>query len=124
MEEELARMDEMIQCCQMSKRFIATGDYREWKKYVQDVVCKYIVNSCKQKELGVARTRYLMSELVGTVYEIIGRKRGMYDPKAFVEKHIRHFSHSGKLSLPILPNKAVEEAKKLDLSGHAEKHKY
>lgn len=123
-EEELARMDEMIQCCQMSKRFIATGDYREWNKYVQDVLCPYIVLSCEQKELGVARTRYLMSELVGTVYEIIGRKRGMYDPKAFVEKHIRHFSHSGKLSLPILPNKAVEEAKKLDLSGLAEKYKF
>ena len=123
-EEELARMDEITQCCQMSKRFIATGDYREWNKYVQDVLCPYIVLSCEQKELGVARTRYLMSELVGTVYEIIGRKRGMYDPKAFVEKHIRHFSHSGKLSLPILPNKAVEEAKKLDLSGLAEKYKF
>lgn len=123
-EEELARMDEMIQCCQMSKRFIATGDYREWNKYVQDVLYPYIVLSCRQKELGVARTRYLMSELIGTVFEIIGRKRGMYDPKAFVEKHIRHFSRSGKLSLPILPNKAVEEAKKLDLSGLAEKYKF
>ena len=122
-EEELARMDEMIQCCQMSKRFIATGDYREWNKYVQDVLYPYIVLSCEQKELGVARTRYIMSELVGTVYELIGRKRGIYDPKAFVEKHIREFSRYGKMYIPVLPNKAVEEAKKLDLSGLAEKYK-
>ena len=122
-EEELARMDEITQCCQMSKRFIATGDYREWNKYVQDVLYPYIVLSCEQKELGVARTRYIMSELVGTVYELIGRRRGMYDPKAFVEKHIREFSRYGKMYIPVLPNKAVEEAKKLDLSGLEEKYK-
>ena len=108
----------------MSKRFIATGDYREWNKYVQDVLYPYIVLSCRQKELGVARTRYIMSELVGTVYELIGRKRVIYDPKAFVEKHIRNFSRYGKLFLPILPNEAVEEAKKLDLSSLAEKYKF
>lgn len=123
-EEELTRIDEIILCCQMSKKFIATGDYREWNKYVQDVLYPYIVLSCRKKELGVARTRYIMSELVGTVYELIGRKRVIYDPKAFVEKHIRKFSRYGKLSLPILPNEAVEEAKKLDLSALAEKYKF
>ena len=123
-EDELARIDEIILCCQMSKKFIATGDYREWNKYVQDVLYPYIVLSCRQKELGVARTRYIMSELVGTVYELIGRKRVIYDPKAFVEKHIRKFNRYGKLFIPILPNEAVEEAKKLDLSALTEKYKF
>ena len=108
-------------CCEMSKRFMKSGDYREWNKYVQDVLYPYIVLSCGQKELGVARTRYIMSELVGTLYEIIGRQRGIFNPKAFVEKH---FSRYGKLYIPVLPNKAIEEAKKLDLSALAEKYKF
>ena len=60
-EEELARMDEIIMCCEMSKRFMKSGDYREWNKYVQDVLYPYIVLSCEQKELGVSRTSYIMS---------------------------------------------------------------
>lgn len=122
-DEERKRMDYIIRCCEMSKRFFETGDYKEWNIYIEQELYPYIILSCRQKDLGVARTRYVVSELIAYFYSVVGRKRGIFNPEALVEKYIRLFSNTGDMNLPILPNKAVEEAKKLDLSGLAEKYK-
>lgn len=122
-EEERKRMDYIIRCCEMSKRFLDTGDYKEWNTFVEQELYPYIILSCRQKELGVARTRYAVSELIAYFYSVVERRRGIFDPEALVEKYIRLFSNTGDMNLPILPNKAVEESKKLDLSRLEEKYK-
>lgn len=122
--DERNRMDYIIRCCEMSKRFFDTEDFTEWNTFVERELYPYIVLSCGQKDLGVARTRYAVSELIAYFYSVLERKRGIFNPEALVEKYIRLFSNTGELRLPILPNKAIEKAKELDLSGLAEKYKF
>lgn len=124
-DEEIRRLEQIREECQMNINFLRTGDFTEYNRYVEKFLYRELMNyamvTCDQSKSNAAD---VVHDAIVDLYELIDTNRMVFSPLMFCRKRVKIYGQGKRLRrYHRLPDKINNEIVKLNLDELCKKFK-
>lgn len=124
-DDEIAKLDEINECCAMSKRLLESGDYTEVNEYVtKNLLPRLMRYAMKEAYMSRSQARSAVPIAISHLYELLDTNRGTYQFYWYCCKALRKIKRYGEYVRPNLPVKIERRVQPLELQALCDKFRF